>query len=39
VSEHHAAYEAMHDTLLEALNEEPQNGEPREQPQQGPGAA
>ncbi|MDQ0864281.1 hypothetical protein [Arthrobacter globiformis] len=35
VSEHPAAYAAMHDALLEALNEEPQN----EEPQLGPGAA
>jgi hypothetical protein len=29
----------MHDALLEALNEEPQNEALREEPQQGPGAA
>jgi hypothetical protein len=39
VSEHPAAYADMHDALLEALNEEPQNEEPREEPQHGPGAA
>jgi hypothetical protein len=39
VSEHLAAYAAMHDALLGALNEEPQNEAPREEPQQGPGAA
>jgi hypothetical protein len=45
VSEHPAAYAAMHDALLEALNEEPQNEEPQngqhlnEEPQLGPGVA
>lgn len=40
VSEHPAAYADMHDALLEALNEEPQNDGPRnEDPQHGPGAA
>jgi hypothetical protein len=39
VSEHPAAYADMHDALLEALNEEPQYGVPREKPQPGAGAA
>jgi ABC-type amino acid transport substrate-binding protein len=39
VSEHPAAYADMHDALLEALNEEPQYGGPREKPQPGAGAA
>ena len=38
VSEHPAAYANMHDALLEALNEEPQYGVPRDKPQPGAGA-
>ena len=38
VSEHPAAYADMHDALLEALNEEPQYGVPRDKPQPGAGA-
>ncbi|WP_258006685.1 hypothetical protein [Arthrobacter sp. AFG20] len=39
VSEHPAAYADMHDALLEALNEEPQYGVPRDKPQPGAGAS
>jgi hypothetical protein len=39
VSEHPAAYADMHDALLEALNEEPQYGVPRDKPHPGAGAS
>jgi hypothetical protein len=39
VSEHPAAYADMHDALLEALNEDPQYGVPRDKPQPGAGAS
>ena len=39
VSAHPVAYADMHDALLEALNEEPQYGVPRDKPQPGAGAS